>query len=160
GGYWGYQTIGFFAPELSYSSQPTRGLPTEEFKWMVDQLHQRGIMVMLDVVYNHTGEGGLWRDKIEYSTFGDPNGLGNFDPKEVAGIYNFRGLDNQAYYCLAPDNQTYWDNTGVGNDSRDNYVPMRRLITDSLHYWVQEMHVDGFRFDLAPILDEKDMDYN
>jgi glycogen operon protein len=164
GGYWGYQTIGFFAPEISYSYDQRPGGPLDEFKWMVDQLHQRGIEVILDVVYNHTGEGGLWRNKIQYDDSpSDPatvEKLFNFDPKEVAGLYSFRGLDNAAYYALSADNQTFWNNTGVGNDTRCNHAPMRRLILDSLHYWAEELHIDGFRFDLAPILGEKDLDYN
>jgi glycogen operon protein len=162
GGYWGYQTIGFFFPERAYAYDKLLNHPTEEFKWMVDQLHQNGIEVILDVVYNHTGEGGLWRQKIQQDDI-DPSGavnLYNFDPKEVAGIYSFRGLDNQNYYALDPTNKgLYWDNTGVGDDSLDNGVAMRRLIVDSLHYWSQEMHIDGFRFDLAPILGEKPDNY-
>jgi len=164
GGYWGYQTIGFFTPEITYSSDQRPGGPHEEFKWMVDQLHQRGLEVILDVVYNHTGEGGLWRNKVQYDDSpSDPATVArlfNFDPKEVAGLYSFRGLDNAAYYALSPDNQTYFNNTGVGNDTRCNHAPMRRLILDSLRFWAEQMHVDGFRFDLAPILGEKDLDYN
>ena len=162
GGYWGYQTIGFFMPELTYSSKTDPGAPGDEFKWMVDQLHQRGVEVLLDVVYNHTGEGGLWREKIaEGGASLDPSAfLRNFDPKETASLYSFRGLDNQAYYALSGDKQTYWDNTGVGNETRCQAPAMRQLILDSLHYWVTEMHVDGFRFDLAPILGEQDLNYN
>ncbi len=160
GGYWGYQTLDFFAPELSYAADQRPGRVIDEFKWMVDQLHQRGIEVILDVVYNHTGEGGLWREKIaQTDNVLDPGTdlqLSNFDPKEVAGLYSYRGFDNRAYYALSEDNQTYWNNTGVGNETRCNNTPMRRLITDSLHYWAEEMHVDGFRFDLAPVLGEKD----
>ncbi len=166
GGYWGYQTIGFFMPELSYATAAARAQPAgviDEFKWMVDQLHQNGIEVILDVVYNHTGEGGFWREKLELSDVNlDPTTnaqLLNFDPKEVAGIYAFRGFDNQAYYALTSDNQIYWNDTGVGNQTRTNHRPMRRLTLDSLRYWVDEMHVDGFRFDLAPILGMKDRDY-
>jgi isoamylase len=160
GGYWGYETIGFFAPELTFSSDTRPYMVGDEFKWMVDQLHQRGVMVLMDVVYNHTGEGGLWRDKIAVDGSPDPGNLANYDPKEVASVLGFRGLDNQSYYALSRDNQTYWDNTGVGNDSRCNNTPMRQMILDSLHYWVTEMHVDGFRFDLAPILAEQDGNYN
>jgi glycogen operon protein len=160
GGYWGYQTLNFFAPELSYSLRKEPGAPIDEFKWMVEELHKRGIEVILDVVYNHTGEGGLWREKLELDGASFEAGLANFDPKEVAGLYSFRGLDNAAYYALNKDNQTYWNNTGVGNQTRPNHKPMRRLILDSLHYWIEEMHVDGFRFDLAPILGEKDLDFN
>ncbi len=160
GGYWGYETIGFFAPELTYSSDPRPWMVGDEFKWMVDTLHQNGLMVIMDVVYNHTGEGGLWRDKIAIDGSPDPENLANYDPKEVASVLGFRGLDNQSYYALSTDNQTYWDNTGVGNDTRCNNTPMQQLILDSLHYWVTEMHVDGFRFDLAPILAEDDLNYN
>ena len=160
GGYWGYQTVGFFAPELTYSSDRRPGMPMDEFKWMVDQLHQRGLEVILDVVYNHTGEGGLWRDKISQDVSGDPiANLSNFDPKEVAGLYSFRGLDNAAYYALQSDPGFYVNDTGVGDMTRCNHAPMQRLILDSLHYWVEEMHVDGFRFDLAPILGEDDLKY-
>jgi isoamylase len=160
GGYWGYQTLGFFMPERAYAADVRDEQVIDEFKWMVDELHQRGIEVILDVVYNHTGEGGLWREKIaETDNYLDTSTnlqLVNFDPKEVAGLYSFRGLDNQAYYALSRDNQTYWNNTGVGNETRCNALPMRRLIMDSLRYWALEMHVDGFRFDLAPILGQKD----
>jgi glycogen operon protein len=167
GGYWGYDTIGFFIPELTYSSinnpDDPEG-PIDEFKWMVDQLHQNGIEVYLDVVYNHTGEGGLWQDEIQYDDVpplpdGDPQ-LTAFDAKEVASIFEWRGLDNQAYYALSTDNQTYWDNSGVGQDTRCNHTPFTRLIMDSLHFWVSQMHVDGFRFDEAAVLGETDKNYN
>ncbi len=163
GGYWGYQTLNFFIPEREYASKREREQVIDEFKFMVDELHKRGIEVILDVVYNHTGEGGLWREKIQFDNSPDPvfdSQLYNFDPKEVAGLYSFRGLDNAAYYALSPDGQTYWNNTGVGNQTRPNHKPTRKLILDSLRYWVTEFHVDGFRFDLAPILGEKDGDYN
>ncbi len=162
GGYWGYNTLNFFAPEISFSSDKMPGHVLDEFKWMVDQLHQRGIEVVIDVVYNHTGEGGFWRDKIEQddSGIGDTTSLVNFDAKEVTSIYSFRGLDNAAYYAINPADGSYWNNTGVGNETRTNHKPMRRLILDSLHFYVEELHVDGFRFDLAPILGEKDLDFN
>ncbi|HUB06333.1 MAG TPA: alpha-amylase family glycosyl hydrolase [Myxococcales bacterium] len=169
GGYWGYDTIGFFIPELTYTAllNPSSisssilqnpEAPIDEFKWMVDQLHQRGIEVFLDVVFNHTGEGGLWQDEIQLDDVvpdGDP-ALYNYDPKEVANILEWRGLDNQAWYALDPTNQFYWDNSGVGQDTRPNHTPMARLIMDSLNYWVSEMHVDGFRFDEAAILGQSD----
>ena len=163
GGYWGYQTLNFFAPELTYATKNEQASVIDEFKQMVEAFHQRGIEVFLDVVYNHTGEGGLWRNKLEQDI--SPNAsfdseLVNYDAKEVAGLYSYRGLDNHAYYALSGDNQTYWDNTGVGQETRPNNRPLRRLAIDSLHYWAEEMHVDGFRFDLAPILGEKDKDYN
>ncbi|MHB8417085.1 MAG: alpha-amylase family glycosyl hydrolase [Myxococcales bacterium] len=169
GGYWGYDTIGFFIPELTYTAlvDPSSiaasvlqnpEAPIDEFKWMVDQLHQRGIEVFLDVVYNHTGEGGLWRDEIQQDDVA-PNGdanLYNYDPKEVASVLEWRGFDNQAFYALDPTNQFYWDDSGVGQDTRPNHAPWTRLILDSLHYWVSEMHVDGFRFDEAAILGTAD----
>jgi isoamylase len=164
GGYWGYQTLNFFAPELTYASRRERAEVIDEFKLMVEALHQRGIEVYVDVVYNHTGEGGLWREKIQQDAspatgFFDAS-LSNLDPKEVAGLYSYRGFDNAAYYALDPSGQTYWNNTGVGNQTRPNHRPMRRLIMDSLRYYVEEFHVDGFRFDLAPILGETDLNYN
>lgn len=160
GTYWGYLNISYFSPELAYSAKRERNEVIDEFKWMVDQLHQRGIEVIIDVVYNHTGEGGLWREKIDDVTLDASADLLNFDPKEVASIYSYRGLDNAAYYALSEDKQTYWNNTGVGNECRANHTPMRRLILDSLRYWANEMHVDGFRFDLAPVLGTKDGDPN
>ncbi len=164
GGYWGYMTLNFFTPELDYSWDKDPRYVIDEFKWMVDQLHQHGIEVILDVVYNHFGEGGLWRQKLELgSGMLDPGTVGqmvNLDPEEVAGIYSFRGLDNAAYYALSDGNKGYWNNTGVGQDARDNHTPMRKLILDSLHYWADEMHVDGFRFDLAPVMGEQDGNYN
>jgi glycogen operon protein len=163
GGYWGYNNLNFFAPEHTYSAewQATGDVRDvlDEFKWMVDQLHQHDIEVIVDVVYNHTGEGGLWRERLYFETYEDAEEV-NFDPKEVAGLYSFRGLDNHAWYALSPDGQTYWNNTGVGNQTRPNHVPMQRMITDSLHFMVEELHVDGFRFDLAGILGEADLDYN
>ncbi len=164
GGYWGYWTINFFAPEITYSSteDPLRLL--DEFKEMVDRLHSVGIEVIVDVVYNHTGEGGLWRerryiDDISLDPRLDSTAV-EFSPKEIATIQSFRGLDNAAYYGLSEDKQTYWNNTGVGNQTRPNHTPMRRLIVDSLRFYVEELHVDGFRFDLAAVLGEKDLDYN
>jgi glycogen operon protein len=164
GGYWGYNTIAFFAPQRAYvSSTSALSDVIDEFKWMVDQLHQRNIEVVLDVVYNHTGEGGFWRSKIEQDPAGgtlatNPE-LVNFDAKEVASIYSFRGLDNAAYYQLRSDDKAfYFDQTGVGNEMRANNPPVRKLIMDSLHYWAEEMHVDGFRFDLAALLGARDDD--
>ena len=164
GGYWGYNNLSFFAPEISYASADEAREVIDEFKWMVDQFHQNGIEVWIDVVYNHTGEGGLWRQKLELNdTNLDPgtnSQLANFDPHEVAGLYSFRGLDNASYYALSADGLTYWNNTGVGNQTRSNNDVMRKLTIDSLRYYVEEMHIDGFRFDLAPILGEKDQFYN
>lgn len=125
--YWGYNTIGFLAPETRYSAT---GDAVNEFKAMVKALHRANIEVILDVVYNHTGEG---------------NHLGP--------TLCFRGLDNAAYYRLMPDNPRYYkDYTGCGNTLNTTHPQVLRLIMDSLRYWVQEMHVDGFRFDLAPAL--------
>ena len=159
GGYWGYNTIAFFAPEQRFATpnnqKKTNGVH-DEFKEMVDKLHQNGIEVILDVVYNHTGEGGFWRSKVQ-----DPaNSYGSqadFDDKTALTIYSFRGLDNKNYYHLKKDsngkrNQVYVDEPGVGNQFRCNNAPGRRLILDNLRFWVEEMHVDGFRFDLAPAL--------
>lgn len=163
GGYWGYNNLNFFAPEHQYSAewQATGDVRDvlDEFKWMVDELHKHDIEVFIDVVYNHTGEGGLWRERLYFETYDDAYEV-NFDPKEVAGLYSFRGLDNAAWYALAPDGQTYWNNTGVGNQTRPNHTPMERLTLDSLRFMVEELHVDGFRFDLAGILGEPDLDYN
>jgi isoamylase len=125
--YWGYNTIGFFAPEVAYSAT---GEPVSEFKTMVKRLHDAGIEVFLDVVYNHTGEG---------------NHLGP--------TLSFRGIDNAAYYRLDPDDLRYYvDYTGTGNTLDATSPRVLQLIMDSLRYWITEMHVDGFRFDLASAL--------
>jgi len=128
--YWGYNTLGFFAPEGRYSSSSTPGGQVQEFKAMVRALHAAGIEVILDVVYNHTGEG---------------NHLGP--------TLSFRGIDNSAYYRLEEDDpQYYTDYTGTGNTLNVRQPHSLQLIMDSLRYWVLEMHVDGFRFDLAATL--------
>ena len=125
--YWGYNTIGFFAPDVRYSAT---GEPVSEFKSMVKRFHDAGIEVILDVVYNHTGEG-------------DDNGP----------TLSFRGIDNAAYYRLDPDDQRrYVDYTGTGNTLDATSPRVLQLIMDSLRYWVIDMHVDGFRFDLASAL--------
>ncbi len=160
GTYWGYNPINYFTPEITFASRTERNEVIDEFKWMVDQLHQRGIAVYVDVVYNHTGEGGFWRSKIAQDdvNFGSTELL-NYDAKEVTSIYSFRGLDNAAYYVLSPEDKTYFlDQTGVGNQCRSDHAPFKKLITDSLRYWVEELHVDGFRFDLTPALAVKDED--
>jgi isoamylase len=162
GGYWGYATLSFFAPELTYASRRSLHEVIDEFKAMVDALHQRGIEVILDVVYNHTGEGGFWRNKLQFDFSPDRSldaQVVNYDAKEVTGLYSYRGLDNAAWYALSDDKQSYINNTGVGNETRSAHRPMRRLILDSLRYWATEMHVDGFRFDLAPIHGEKDLQH-
>jgi len=128
--YWGYNTIGFFAPHNEYASSGHRGEQVNEFKWMVRTLHEAGIEVILDVVYNHTAEG---------------NHLGP--------TLCFRGIDNRAYYRLVRENpQYYYDTTGTGNSLNVAHPHTLQLIMDSLRYWVTEMHVDGFRFDLAAAL--------
>lgn len=168
GGYWGYNNISFFAPELKYSADYEYGgepaAVIDEFKEMVEALHAEGIEVVVDVVYNHTGEGGLWRDKVYYDdVLADSSGMTeayNLDTVESATIYNLRGLDNAAYYALDGGGETYWNNTGVGNETRPNFAPMRQMILDSLHYMTSEFHLDGFRFDLAGILGEEDGNYN
>ena len=163
GGYWGYNNLNFFGPENTFSAEFLQTGRVDdvldEFKWMVDQLHQHDIEVIIDVVYNHTGEGGLWRERLYFESYDAAYDI-NFDPKEIAGLYTFRGLDNISYYALSPDGQTYWNNTGVGNQTRPNNLPMQHLIMDSLKFMVEELHVDGFRFDLAGILGEPDLDYN
>jgi glycogen operon protein len=125
--YWGYNTIGFFAPDVRYSAT---GEPVSEFKTMVKRLHDAGIEVILDVVYNHTGEGNHLGPTISY-----------------------RGVDNAAYYRLNPEDRRYYvDYTGTGNTLDATSPKVLQMIMDSLRYWVTEMHVDGFRFDLASAL--------
>ncbi|MBL8949144.1 MAG: glycosyl hydrolase [Myxococcaceae bacterium] len=158
GGYWGYNTLSFFAPELSYSWRRQREEVIDEFKWMVEELHKRGIEVILDVVFNHSGEGGLWREKIYQQSQTAP---WNLDPQEIASLFSYRGIDNASYYALPPNNgREYCDYTSVGNTMRCNGTVMRRLIIDSLRYWVRDLHVDGYRFDLAPALGAKDLEWN
>ncbi|QNF34749.1 glycogen debranching protein GlgX [Adhaeribacter swui] len=128
--YWGYNTIGFFAPDVRYSSSGTLGEQVSEFKNMVKEFHKAGIEVILDVVYNHTAEG---------------NHLGP--------TLSFRGIDNAAYYRLIQEDKRYYmDYTGTGNTLNAMLPSVLRLIMDSLRYWITEMHVDGFRFDLASAL--------
>ena len=126
--YWGYQTIGFFAPDVRYAAKGL-GNQVYEFKSLVKTLHSAGIEVILDVVYNHTGEG---------------NHLGP--------TLSLRGIDNCAYYRLDEDMRFYTDFTGTGNSLNMQHPRTIQLIMDSLRYWVTDMHVDGFRFDLAPVL--------
>ncbi|MDY7100329.1 MAG: glycogen debranching protein GlgX [Actinomycetota bacterium] len=128
--YWGYNSIGYFAPHDEYAAYGARGQQVQEFKQMVRDLHAAGIEVILDVVYNHTAEG---------------NHLGP--------MLSFRGIDNAAYYRLVPEDQRYYyDTTGTGNSLNMRHPHVLQLIMDSLRYWVLEMHVDGFRFDLAATL--------
>ena len=128
--YWGYNTIGFFAPHNAYSSSGERGEQVNEFKSMVKAYHRAGMEVILDVVYNHTAEGN-----------------------HVGPTLSFKGIDNASYYRLVEgDQQHYFDTTGTGNSLLMRSPHALQLITDSLRYWVTEMHVDGFRFDLAATL--------
>ena len=126
--YWGYNSVGFFAPHAAYASGGSRGEQVSEFKSMVHALHAAGLEVILDVVYNHTGEGGV-------------------DGPTLC----WRGLDNVAYYRLR-HGRSYEDVTGCGNSMDLRHPWCLQMVTDSLRYWVEEMHVDGFRFDLAPTL--------
>jgi glycogen operon protein len=126
--YWGYNSLGYFAPHAPYSSSGSRGEQVAEFKAMVAAFHAAGIEVILDVVYNHTAEGG-------------------FDGPTLS----FRGIDNRAYYRLGHGGTTY-DVTGTGNSVDTSHSQVRKLVMDSLRYWVEEMGVDGFRFDLAVTL--------
>mgnify|MGYP005848242303 CR=1 FL=1 len=128
--YWGYNTLSFFAPHLSYNSLHNNLSPVHEFKMMVRALHAAGIEVILDVVYNHTCEGN-----------------------QMGPTLSWRGIDNAAYYRLSPENPRYYmDFTGCGNTLNMQQPKVLQLIMDSLRYWVTEMHVDGFRFDLASTL--------
>ncbi len=128
--YWGYNTIGFFAPHNGYASAGGRGGQVAEFKSMVKSLHAAGIEVILDVVYNHTAEGN-----------------------HMGPTLSFRGIDNASYYRLVDDDAAhYFDTTGTGNSLLMRSPHVLQLIMDSLRYWVTEMHVDGFRFDLAATL--------
>ena len=128
--YWGYSAIGFFAPKTSYSSDKTPGGAVKEFKQLVKELHKAGIEVILDVVYNHTAEGN-----------------------EHGYTFEFRGLQNDVYYSLPQNDKNYYMNfSGCGNSMNCNHPVVAQMILDSLRYWVVNMHVDGFRFDLASIL--------
>lgn len=128
--YWGYSTIGYFAPHAGYSSSGDRGEQVSEFKRLVKELHAAGMEVILDVVYNHTGEGGPQGPSLSY-----------------------RGIDNSSYYRLDPgDRSKYVDYTGTGNSLNVRHPQVLKLIMDSLRYWIEVMHVDGFRFDLAAAL--------
>jgi isoamylase len=127
--YWGYSPLSFFSPHLAYSRSKSPLACVDEFRDMVKALHRAGIEVILDVVYNHTAEGG-----------------------EGGPTFCYKGLDNATYYILTEDQSRYADFTGTGHTLNANQAVVRRLILDSLRYWVSEMHVDGFRFDLASVL--------
>jgi glycogen operon protein len=125
--YWGYNSIGFFAPDPRYASSPDQSL--REFKEMVASFHDAGLEVILDVVYNHTAEGN-----------------------ERGPTLSFKGIDNASYYRLLPDKRYYINDTGTGNTLNLSHPAVIEMVTDSLRYWVNELHVDGFRFDLGTIL--------
>ncbi len=127
--YWGYNTLAFFAPHNDYAANGDQGQQVQEFKAMVRAMHEAGIEVILDVVYNHTAEGN-----------------------HMGPMLSLRGIDNQAYYRLEEDKRYYTDYTGTGNSLNAGNPHALQLIMDSLRYWVTEMHVDGFRFDLASTL--------
>jgi isoamylase len=135
--FWGYQSIGYFAPHNEYSASGEDGGQVDDFKVMVRGLHAAGLEVILDVVFNHTAEGN-----------------------EHGPTLCFRGLDNAAYYRLDEDRSRYVDDTGTGNTFDSHQPQALRLIMDSLRYWVQEMHVDGFRFDLAATLGRGAADFD
>lgn len=138
--YWGYNSIGFFAPESSYSTKTTLGCQVNEFKTLVRALHKAGMKVILDVVYNHTGEGN-----------------------EMGPTICFRGLDNISYYSLTGPSDAarryYMNYTGCGNSLNFDSPAVIKLVMDSLRYWVEVMHVDGFRFDLASVLGRSEHGY-
>jgi len=131
--YWGYMTLNFFSPHHSYGSDPSAQLLIEEFKKMVRALHDADIEVILDVVYNHTTEGDQW-----------------------GPTYSFKGIDNSSFYLLSPNLSYYLNDAGSGNEMRTAYRAVRKLVVESLVYWFNDMHVDGFRFDLATIFTRKD----
>jgi isoamylase len=128
--YWGYSPVSFFAPHQGYASSRGPLGPVNEFRDMVKALHRAGIEIILDVVFNHTAEGN-----------------------QDGPTLSFRGLENSAYYILEQDRSRYANYSGTGNTVNANHPIVRRMIVDSLHYWVEQMHVDGFRFDLASILE-------
>lgn len=136
--YWGYQPLAYFAPEPAYAASPAGLAAVREFRAMVRRFHAAGIEIILDVVYNHTGE------------------LGHDGP-----AFSFRGIDNASYYRLDPvDRRRYVDCTGCGNALNTHHRAVARLVLDSLRYWVEEMGVDGFRFDLATTLGRRERDFD
>jgi glycogen operon protein len=126
--YWGYSTIGFFAPKAGYAASARHGMEADELKTTIRRLHENGIQVILDVVFNHTAEGG-----------------------EDGPVISYKGIDNRTYYLLTPDGG-YYDFSGCGNTMNCNNPVVRNVVIDCLLYWVSAFHVDGFRFDLASIL--------
>jgi glycogen operon protein len=136
--YWGYNTIGFFAPEGRYASRRGAGEEINEFKSMVKAFHRAGIEVLLDVVYNHTAESNY-----------------------LGPTLSFRGIDSRVYYRLLPHQERFYEDlTGTGNTVNTSHPQVLQLIADSLRYWVEAMHVDGFRFDLAPVLGRDPVDFD
>lgn len=131
--YWGYNTLGFFCPDPRFLS----GGHIDEFKTMVKRYHDAGIEIILDVVYNHTCEGN-----------------------QMGPTLSFRGIDNKSYYCLGDDPRYYFDVTGTGNTVNLEHPRVMQMVMDSLRYWVNEMHVDGFRFDLCPTLGRESRSFN
>jgi glycogen operon protein len=134
GNYWGYMTFGYFAPDRRYACDQSPGGPTREFKQMVKAFHDEGLEVYLDVVYNHTGEGG------------------NVGDRDVTCFLSFGGFDAAEYYQLSDDNRLLDGATGCGNQLNFSHSVTQNLVIDSLTYWLEQMGVDGFRFDLAPVL--------
>ena len=128
GNYWGYSTLGFFAPKSGYAAMGKLGMQVDELKALVKELHRNDIEVFLDVVFNHTAEGN------EYGPY-----------------ISFKGLDNKTYYMLTPEGY-YYNFSGSGNTLNCNNPVVRDMVLDCLRYWAAEYHVDGFRFDLASIL--------
>ncbi len=126
--YWGYSTVGFFAPKAGYAATGKLGMQVDELKALVKQLHRNGIEVILDVVFNHTAEGN-----------------------ERGPCISLRGIDNKTYYMLTPDGY-YFNFSGTGNTLNCNNPVVRSMLLDCLRYWVAEYHIDGFRFDLASVL--------
>ncbi len=126
--YWGYSTVGFFAPKAAYAATGHLGMQVDEFKALVKELHANGIEVILDVVFNHTAEGN-----------------------EQGPTFSFRGIDNKTYYMLTPEGY-YWNFSGTGNTLNCNHPIVRNMVLDCLRHWASEYHIDGFRFDLAAIL--------
>jgi len=134
--YWGYMTLNYFAPDRRYSSDKSPGGPSRELRNMIKAFHAAKLKVFVDVVYNHTGEGYAW----------------NTNDTSTYNVFSFRGLDNPVYYLLTNDRQFSYDNTGVGGDYNTANPVAQDLIVDSLAYWRNSFGVDGFRFDLAPVL--------
>ena len=139
GNYWAYMTYGYFAPDRRYSSDKSLGGPTKEFKEMVDAFHKEGMEVYLDVVFNHSGEGGPWyKDDGEFNT---------------VELTFMRGLDNSSWYCVTTEAPgAYWETTGCGNNLQCDNPMVGKMVLDSLTYWIDKMGVDGYRFDLAPVV--------